>query len=409
MARQIARRITAAGLSVFFDEWNEAETVGRSLHEELRGIYFRRSRHCIVLLSRRYFAGDWTMVEWNAILSRSESDKDFLTLVSVDGTRTRAEDNLETHYLTSLHSATRIALKALRRVNSDEALRVLRVMKFMCGFETGIITGCAILAPMFTPHLWHIHVIFIALVICLMLTVKAFYIAPTLISVCFVLLSGGFCLSALNANAFTAWTINLAFGPPTLILITMLLLLALKIRSNRRKANAEARNHPLRFLRKYPELIIVGAEGDRSLAKLCHFLRVFRLRHRVCTIPEDCNTAVRWPSAVNSSVLLVTSHCLESSLWNHEERFASFKQWITSSPNAVVAVTTDGALAPVVDHDIGYINCRALGPFRSALFIANAFSPSLVVSYFSRLRAVLRVRTFWSFCARTRHFYRAGI
>ena len=88
LARRIARCLRATGIAVYFDEWSESETTGRLLTEELKSIYFRRSRHCIVLVSPNYRRSRWPRMEWAAIASRvQEAGHDFLTVVSIDGAR----------------------------------------------------------------------------------------------------------------------------------------------------------------------------------------------------------------------------------------------------------------------------------------------------------------------------------
>lgn len=78
IAKQLARYLRATGISVYFDEWNESETVGRSLNDELTSIYLTRCRHCIVLASENYLRGHWPQMEWAAIYSRvMDSDMTF--------------------------------------------------------------------------------------------------------------------------------------------------------------------------------------------------------------------------------------------------------------------------------------------------------------------------------------------
>jgi hypothetical protein len=70
LARSLARRLDAAGYSVFFDEFAEAELWGRDLTMSLKEVYAHAARFCLILLSREYVEKPWTNAERQNALSR---------------------------------------------------------------------------------------------------------------------------------------------------------------------------------------------------------------------------------------------------------------------------------------------------------------------------------------------------
>lgn len=70
LARGLADRLDAAGYSIFFDEFHQAELWGRDLSVALSEVYARDARWCLILVSEAYLQKPWTNIERQNALSR---------------------------------------------------------------------------------------------------------------------------------------------------------------------------------------------------------------------------------------------------------------------------------------------------------------------------------------------------
>ena len=85
LARAIAERLDAAGYSIFFDEFHEAELWGRDLTVALGEAYAREARWCLVLVSRDYLRKPWTNLErQNALFRFMHERAGYLLCLRVD-------------------------------------------------------------------------------------------------------------------------------------------------------------------------------------------------------------------------------------------------------------------------------------------------------------------------------------
>jgi hypothetical protein len=85
IARAIAGAAAANGLRVFFDEQHVWESWGKNLNEYLGEIYDRKSRFCVVLISREYCEKSYTNLERRRALDRAlESKVEYILPVRLD-------------------------------------------------------------------------------------------------------------------------------------------------------------------------------------------------------------------------------------------------------------------------------------------------------------------------------------
>jgi hypothetical protein len=62
-AEGIARRLRAAGVSVFYDAYEQVDLWGKNLYDHLAGVYQHKARYCLMLVSAAYAAKVWTTHE----------------------------------------------------------------------------------------------------------------------------------------------------------------------------------------------------------------------------------------------------------------------------------------------------------------------------------------------------------
>jgi hypothetical protein len=74
-ARGLAACLKAAGVEVFFDEYQDAELWGEDLYEHLSEIYQNDSRYCIVFVSEAYARKIWTTHERRNAQARALREK----------------------------------------------------------------------------------------------------------------------------------------------------------------------------------------------------------------------------------------------------------------------------------------------------------------------------------------------
>jgi hypothetical protein len=85
LADSIARRLDAAGYSVFYDRFALAELWAADLPVELSSIYADEARFCLVIVSREYIQKAWTNLERQNAISRFMRDrKGYLLCLKTD-------------------------------------------------------------------------------------------------------------------------------------------------------------------------------------------------------------------------------------------------------------------------------------------------------------------------------------
>lgn len=88
VASSIADRLTAAGVRVFYDEYEQANLWGKELYEYLAEVYSEHARFCIMLLSENYARKLWTNHERQNAQSRAFKEREeYILPVKLDDTR----------------------------------------------------------------------------------------------------------------------------------------------------------------------------------------------------------------------------------------------------------------------------------------------------------------------------------
>jgi hypothetical protein len=88
LARGLAERLDAAGYSIFFDEFHQAELWGRDLTVALADVYAREARWCLVLVSEAYIRKPWTNLERQNALHRFMNERTgYLLCLRLDGSK----------------------------------------------------------------------------------------------------------------------------------------------------------------------------------------------------------------------------------------------------------------------------------------------------------------------------------
>lgn len=74
VARRIAELLRCDGISLFFDEYLQAELLGKDLRKHLTDVYKRRAKFCVMIISKHYEGKLWPTVEREAAVSRAVED-----------------------------------------------------------------------------------------------------------------------------------------------------------------------------------------------------------------------------------------------------------------------------------------------------------------------------------------------
>jgi len=75
VADQIAKKLKRMGYSLFYDGFERAKLIGEDLTTTLGEIYAKRSRYCLILISKDYAAKPWTNHERQFALSRALQER----------------------------------------------------------------------------------------------------------------------------------------------------------------------------------------------------------------------------------------------------------------------------------------------------------------------------------------------
>jgi hypothetical protein len=88
-ARDLASALTEAGVSVFFDEFEEAELLGKDLYDHLTVVYSKRARYSLMLVSRSYAERAWPTLERRSMQERAlaERGKEYVLPIRIDDTQ----------------------------------------------------------------------------------------------------------------------------------------------------------------------------------------------------------------------------------------------------------------------------------------------------------------------------------
>lgn len=88
VASAIADRLTAEGVRVFYDEYEQADLWGKDLYEYLAEVYSEHARYCIMLLSENYARKLWTNHERQNAQARAFRERaEYILPVKLDDTK----------------------------------------------------------------------------------------------------------------------------------------------------------------------------------------------------------------------------------------------------------------------------------------------------------------------------------
>jgi hypothetical protein len=87
IAETFAKILKAQGLSVFYDNWEQANLWGRDLYEHLDEVYAKKARYCVMFLSAHYAAKAWTNHEKKSAQTRAfQENKEYILPLRLDDT-----------------------------------------------------------------------------------------------------------------------------------------------------------------------------------------------------------------------------------------------------------------------------------------------------------------------------------
>ncbi|MEK6705432.1 MAG: toll/interleukin-1 receptor domain-containing protein [Bdellovibrionota bacterium] len=86
VAQRLATLLGSAGLSVFYDDHNPQDLVGKDLGEYFQKVFGRESEYCVILVSQAYVQGPWTTHERRVAQQRArkERDKEYILPVMIE-------------------------------------------------------------------------------------------------------------------------------------------------------------------------------------------------------------------------------------------------------------------------------------------------------------------------------------
>ena len=86
-AEAIAARLRGAGVSVFYDAYEQADLWGKNLYDHLATVYQHSARYCMMLVSAAYAAKVWTNQERQSAQARALTQKtEYILPVRFDDT-----------------------------------------------------------------------------------------------------------------------------------------------------------------------------------------------------------------------------------------------------------------------------------------------------------------------------------
>jgi hypothetical protein len=126
IARAIAEAAAANGLRVFIDEQHVWESWGKNLNEYLGEIYDRKSRFCVVLISREYCEKSYTNLERRRALDRAlESKVEYILPVCLDDSWPEGLPRATAYFDLRTSGIAAVAEALVRKVKGGDARVVL--------------------------------------------------------------------------------------------------------------------------------------------------------------------------------------------------------------------------------------------------------------------------------------------
>jgi hypothetical protein len=123
IAKEIAEKLTNAGLVVFYDESYQPRLVGKRLDKEFKWIFGKGTRFFVPLISHHYVDRAWPQFEWSIARVEAERRKqEFIVPIRLDDT-----------LVFGLHDS--VGYIDLRQVGTDELVAILCGK---CGIEPSL-------------------------------------------------------------------------------------------------------------------------------------------------------------------------------------------------------------------------------------------------------------------------------
>lgn len=87
IAMQLVEKLEARGVSVFYDDNEQAHLWGKDLYEYLSDVYSKKAQFCLMLISEHYPLKPWTKVERRSALARAfRQPEEYILPVRLDDT-----------------------------------------------------------------------------------------------------------------------------------------------------------------------------------------------------------------------------------------------------------------------------------------------------------------------------------
>jgi len=87
VADSLAHALKAEGVTVFYDEFEQADLWGKDLYQHFQGVYRDMAQFCVVLLSGAYVRKAWTRHELKQAQARAFSDsQEYILPLRLDDT-----------------------------------------------------------------------------------------------------------------------------------------------------------------------------------------------------------------------------------------------------------------------------------------------------------------------------------
>lgn len=88
IARGLASALVESGVTVFFDEFEEANLIAKDLYDYLSVVYSKRARYSMMLVSRSYAGSAWPTLERRSMQERAlmERGQEYVIPVRIDDT-----------------------------------------------------------------------------------------------------------------------------------------------------------------------------------------------------------------------------------------------------------------------------------------------------------------------------------
>jgi hypothetical protein len=86
-ARRIAELVRATGLTVFYDEYEQAALWGRNLYSHLSDVYQNKAKYCLMFISSNYARKLWTKRERESAQARAfRENREYILPLRLDDT-----------------------------------------------------------------------------------------------------------------------------------------------------------------------------------------------------------------------------------------------------------------------------------------------------------------------------------